>query len=365
MAILEMEQLLAEVSQDSPCGKDLEYDQRFFDLDESAKGKPAQQMGDAVIAGKEPDWQSVKQQSIALLKESKDIRLSIYLIKALLRIHHLVGFGTGIAFMRMLLEKYWDDIHPQDPGNKDDPTMRVNNLEVLSDPLLLKAIRIAPLASMKGLGSCSLREIAIATGEISAPADLAGDPPTKELISAIFAGCKEDEQTANELKATTHMVVQTIENLTAIESFVNQKVDAVHAFSLAELTKLLKQMDKVLKEYVGLPSVDSTSITGSGTRPDDQNFNAGNQEGQPMNNRQSGIAAIPGEINSRQEVILAMDKVCAYYARYEPSSPIPLLIERSKRLVSMDFYEIVRELAPGGLKEIETIRGGKEESKKK
>jgi type VI secretion system protein ImpA len=56
-----------------------------------------------------------------------------------------------------------------------------------------------------------------------------------------------------------------------------------------------------------------------------------------------------------------LDKICLYYERYEPSSPIPLLLQRSKRLVSANFMDIVRDLAPDGLSQVENLRG-KDES---
>ena len=70
-----------------------------------------------------------------------------------------------------------------------------------------------------------------------------------------------------------------------------------------------------------------------------------------------GGPSISGEINSREDVIRVLDKICLYYERCEPSSPIPLLLQRSKKLVSANFMDIVRDLAPDGLAQIENLRG--------
>jgi type VI secretion system protein ImpA len=56
----------------------------------------------------------------------------------------------------------------------------------------------------------------------------------------------------------------------------------------------------------------------------------------------------------------ALDKICAYYAKYEPSSPIPMFMERSKRLVVMSFVEVVNELVPDAAKQIDVLRGYRE-----
>ena len=69
-----------------------------------------------------------------------------------------------------------------------------------------------------------------------------------------------------------------------------------------------------------------------------------------------------GEIRSREDVVRALDKICSYYERHEPSSPLPLLLQRCKRLATMSFIEIVREMVPDGLSQVEVIAGKREES---
>ncbi len=67
-----------------------------------------------------------------------------------------------------------------------------------------------------------------------------------------------------------------------------------------------------------------------------------------------------GAIRSRDDVVRALDQICAYYAANEPSSPIPLLLRRSKRLVSMGFMDIIRDLGPDAAAHVEALRGKEE-----
>jgi type VI secretion system protein ImpA len=69
------------------------------------------------------------------------------------------------------------------------------------------------------------------------------------------------------------------------------------------------------------------------------------------------MAGPSGSIRNRTDVIATLDRICEYYARAEPSSPIPLLLQRAKRLVNMDFMGIVRDLTPSGVSEAEIIGG--------
>ena len=66
---------------------------------------------------------------------------------------------------------------------------------------------------------------------------------------------------------------------------------------------------------------------------------------------------LSGEIQSREDVVRALDKIVDYFNRNEPSSPLPILMTRAKRLVSKSFIEIVRDLAPAGTTEAEALRG--------
>ncbi len=54
----------------------------------------------------------------------------------------------------------------------------------------------------------------------------------------------------------------------------------------------------------------------------------------------------PLQIRSRNDATAAIDAVCDYFRSHEPASPVPLLLQRAKRLISMNFIELMHELAP-------------------
>jgi type VI secretion system protein ImpA len=67
--------------------------------------------------------------------------------------------------------------------------------------------------------------------------------------------------------------------------------------------------------------------------------------------------AISGAVKNPNDVIRMLDKILDYYARSEPSSPLPLLLQRAKRLVSKDFMTIMKDIAPDGVGQASTIGG--------
>jgi type VI secretion system protein ImpA len=77
----------------------------------------------------------------------------------------------------------------------------------------------------------------------------------------------------------------------------------------------------------------------------------------------AAASPLTGEIGSRQQVVEALDKICAYFERHEPTSPVPLLLQRAKRLVNMSFLEIIRDIASSAVDQVDALRGrGQDES---
>jgi type VI secretion system protein ImpA len=62
-----------------------------------------------------------------------------------------------------------------------------------------------------------------------------------------------------------------------------------------------------------------------------------------------GAVVAVGAIRSREDAIRVLDAVSEFFRRNEPSSPIPLIVERAKRLVSKDFLEVLADIAPEAL----------------
>jgi type VI secretion system protein ImpA len=73
------------------------------------------------------------------------------------------------------------------------------------------------------------------------------------------------------------------------------------------------------------------------------------------------VVSLEGEIRSREDVLNLLQRICQYYERTEPSSPVPLVLKRAARLAEMDFMQIIQDLSPEAISQIRTITGEKEE----
>ena len=68
-----------------------------------------------------------------------------------------------------------------------------------------------------------------------------------------------------------------------------------------------------------------------------------------------------GEIRTREDVLAALDRILKYYNRYEPSSPLPLLLRRAKRLATKSFMEIMKDLTPDSIPQLQQLAGSGED----
>lgn len=347
MTTIDIGSLLSPVSAEAPCGEDLAYDSAFLELAQAAQTTKADRMVAGDTATAETDWRAVRKQAAELFSRTKDLRVAIVLTRGLVNTAGIGGLAEGIDCLRQLLEQYWQGVHPLlDADDDNDPTMRLNVLKELCDrDGMLVPVRNAPLVSFPALGTFGLRHVGLATGEIKLPEGSTETPPALDLIEGAFRNCKVEE-----LQATAAHVQQTIANLKAIENFVTQQVGLNNALRLPELIDTLLQMERVLAPR--LAARGAVVVDGSnGVETNGAGTGAGTE---------TRVAI--GQVGSRDDVLRLLDKIVEYYERHEPSSPIPVLLRRCKRLVPMQFVDIVRELVPDGLTQFETLRGPSDEA---
>ncbi len=342
MSAIDVEQLLREVSADSPCGDDLEYDAAFMEMTRLAAGTPTQEMGSVVSAGEEPEWREVRTRCIDLMGRSKDLRIAVYLTRALARTHGLPGFADGMALTQGLVERYWEGVHPRlDPDDANDPTMRVNIIAGLSDrDQVVNALRLAPLANSRLAGRYALRDIEIANGTLTKPE---GDNRVVDMTTIEAAFLDMD---AAELQQVADGVAAAVQHVDGLDKALNAAVGAGSSADLSLLRSTLKSMNQLLTQQLARRGLAEGSVSDAGA----MGVAAGTQ-------MSGGAPAMSGPLQTREDVVRMLDQCIDWYSKYEPSSPVPLLLRRAKRLVSKNFLELVQDLSPGGLNELQTIAG--------
>src|SRR3990167_2576829 len=110
---MELNDWLAAVSEDAPCGVDLEYDTEFLEFTQALIGKPEQQFGATVIAATAPDWRDVERRGEALTRRTKDLRVAAGVARAWLNLRGVPGLRDGIELVLQFCVQYWDSVFPQ------------------------------------------------------------------------------------------------------------------------------------------------------------------------------------------------------------------------------------------------------------
>lgn len=337
-----VEDLLKPVSEDSPCGPDLEYDADFLALQTDAQGKPEQQFGDTVIAAIEPDWRSVQARSLALLARSKDLRPALLLLRASTRLEGLPGFVQGVQLVSQLLDAYWPALYPQlDVDDNDDPTMRLNALAPLTDETaLIRDLYDARLGVARGLGPIRVRDVLTARNAL-APAS--GSEPMPQ--AAVEGGMQEIVAAGGEEVDAVRALPALIAQMGAL---INDRTGRADAMDLSRL--------RAIAQHLQLAAGGAQTQTAEGAGGDESG------EQGDASTRTAGAEEAPrGEIRSRQDAIQALNRVIHYLQQAEPGNPAPLLIERAKKLIGVNFFEIMANLAPSALDTIEVVTGKRSE----
>jgi type VI secretion system protein ImpA len=343
--MLDLPTLLSEVEESAPCGPNLEHDRAFFELEDAARGKPEQRIGNVFNKAEDPDWSKVAEIAQGLLLRSKDLRVAVQLTRACSRTEGVPGLAAGLTLIHGLLERHWDGIYPLIEADQgDDPTERINALAPLADPYtLVKDLRDTALINSREHGQLLAREVEVALGRLASPA-AAGAAPAKtlgEIHAQIAAAFASDRTVPSALRDAR-------ERLRGIEVLVVDRVGADRAVDFKPLAQSLDSLLDACDAALGVPGVAAADGLGS-----------------DGGNSMSGMRlSIQGQIGTREEAVRLLDLVCSYLELHEPSNPAPLFIRRAQRLMTKTFVEIVKDLMPDSLSSLEKLAGGELEKKK-
>jgi len=323
----ESQELLQPIAADRPCGESLEDTPLLASFDTFRLFGQARPLDAAPEPGEKwtpkppesPEWREIREKALEALGKSKDLRLLAYLGTAVLRTDGLPAFSQTLDVASQWLTSYWTQTYPL---VDEDAILRRNALNCFADQMaVVDGLRRLPLVKSPQHGTFSMRDIDLATGQ-AVPRD--GDPrPDEDQINAAFATMPLEELT--QLQQSVGGARGALQN---IDAKMREAAGSDATPSFDPLSAQLVKMDRVLRAQLATRA------------PVDGAIGSDIESGGV-----AGASAI-GVIKSRQDAIRALDAVAAFFRQTEPSSPIPLFLERAKRLVSKDFLEVLADIAP-------------------
>lgn len=343
MSTIDIEGLLQPISAEQHCGVDLSELTEYYVLDDLAAVREETQFS----AATEPEWGKVRELATELLSRGKELWVVVHLVHSLAETEGFAGLGDGLLLLQRMLTTHWSELYPLLDSDDDNPAMqRMNILGALAaaDGTFLASVKRIPLCASRQLGRFCWRDFQMAKREL--PVLEGTEVPAPAVLEAAIRDTDPDATAALLCQLT-----EAIEALDAIDTFLTEQVGSANAADLSRLAEMLGKISMKVEsisvgeespgESGGSAMVSFTDAQGPVTGPD-----------APKQPQPTSVA-----IRSGRDVTLILDRICEWYATHEPSSPVPLLLQRAKRLVGKNFREIVHDVAGSAESQIDELFG--------
>jgi type VI secretion system protein ImpA len=330
-----LEQLLAPVSDDAPCGEDLDESVEFDTLRAAFDDNFPIDSGVSRLSEGEPgpppvDWRELFDQVEQLCDRTKDLWLAVSYARC--------GFVRadpdivvqGLEFTARLLEEKWDDVHPV----IDDPNGRVR-APIFEDLARRGAFAMPFLELPLVIGSRS----SLRAGQLLDAHENGGASDSFVEVRMTL------DQLDDEAKAAVAEQLRTMLGCFARIETVLREREAPGRPDFSTARDTIMAVEEAYLALAGLGAAESS----------DEGGDAGGEGDSGAEAIGGGGAAFGGAVKSRDDVIRALGAIEQYYTRAEPGHPMRLAIGRLRAWVNMDFIAILEDIAPRSLDEVKSV----------
>jgi type VI secretion system protein ImpA len=340
--------IISDIPGDSVCGVNLEDDSGFQNFFFESQGTPERFDGQSTISAEPPEWRTVKKQAIEYLVKTRDLKLISVLAQSVLNTEGLFKFEQCLNGLSQQVKTHWHEIFPALDEDDGDPLERISALGHLCDKdFVINIIRQLPIANSKILGNVTLQKIDRALSHAGSKNE--GDLELPQIIG-IFKESDTEQNTA-----TYTVVNQCITHLSEINKAFIEQAGNEYNVNFDATIEVLTNLSNSLKKYGNLHlEVVTEADEGSDASASEQ------QSGDPASNntaKSTSFNATNMKLTSRNDVERCFGLILSYYQECEPSSPVPILISRAKKLVNSDFLDIVRDIFPDALEQVQKLGG--------
>jgi type VI secretion system protein ImpA len=257
-----------------------------------------------------------------MLQKSKDLRVLAHLGAAVVRTDGMTAFVQTLEAAAGWMETFWSGAYPL---VDEDALLRRSALNCFADPMaVIDGVRRTPLVANRQLGTVTLRDTEIVAGQVTPAVD--EKRPDEAQLNAIFMAMP-----LADLQALVATVGRAQDSLKRIDAVMREHGGTEAAPDFDPLVAQFAKASRVLKTQ--LAARPELAADGTAAAPGGEDA--------------PGMAT--GPVKSRQDAIRALEAVAEFFRRTEPSSPVPLFLDRAKRLVSKDFLEVLADIAPEAL----------------
>lgn len=328
----DLEALLEPVSEDAPAGEDLSYDSSRYELEQAFESSVSIDATGAEAVVEEIDWRRIIASIEEQFARSKDIWLAVYLCRAGARSGSLETVEAGAQALAELFERYWDTVHPTLdelglPGRKAPCDALARRAEFLGP------LERTPLIVHPRLGSYSGADLERFRSQGS-DADGYG----------MFRAALEDLST-DALAEALARVERIEDGIRRADRVFMDNAGGEPSPNYGPTYETLTTLKRALQAF----------IPGAATEAEEASDGAGAYGADGGGGSSGGGGRLSGRIESREDVMAALDAIGDYYRRREPGSPVPVVLDRAKAWVNLDFLSVLRDIAPEALEQAKTV----------
>jgi type VI secretion system protein ImpA len=270
------------------------------------------------------------------------------LSQSVLNTEGLTKFEKCLNGLTQKIKNHWQDLFPPLDDDDGDPLERISALGHLCDKdFVINSIKNLPIVNSKVLGNVTLQAIDRAVGPSSSKTEGGMEIPQ---IIGIFK-----ESDPEQVTAVYVAVNQCISHLSEINKTFIELAGNEYNVSCDATVDVLTDLSNALKKYGNLQLEVVTEADES------SDVATSNQQGADSGSANTANYATFDDPNmklsSRNDVERCFDLILAYYQECEPSSPVPILINRAKNLVNADFLDIVKDIFPDALDHVQKLGG--------
>lgn len=273
-------------------------------------------------------WNFIQEKATHLLTACIDLRVAMWLMRSELHTLGVAALYKNIKLIDDALVKNPDDVYPH---IHDEPagSGHAAALGWLSTPQCLSEIKVSRLLANSEL---TLEHIVLFGAERTE-----GQPSFPEMVMMLEKSCQH--YLSQSLPPLAEQLRYCIDGLERIENHANKKADLGDGYRL-DCRHIIVFLGQVLKKTGLLICPHTTS---------DNKTNREELSVTPIIVTSNASLLSAGNITSRQDAILMLDRVIEYFNRHEPGHPAPIFIKRTQKMIGMDFEAIVQELIPDAL----------------
>lgn len=366
--MMELSGFLTPIDGSAPSGIDLRNEAAFHSI-ERALDPAARQVRASSKIGEPPsssnvDWADLLDEASDLAEQGRDLRLLVIVARALTNVDGFEGLAAGLGLLTQTVTTHWDTLHPN-LRDRDKPKeaalRRINALKQLEndDNGLLGDLEMNAVMTPRGIGMITGQNLVDAArtefeAMTEAPSGLSS--AEKEAIRAahetnqtrVTAACRaiatEDTELAAKLKSDVAAALTGMDGL-CVEFSKIAGLENGTGLIFPELQKFLQRAHNILEAEM----VESAASKPAPASSPPKKTSASSAE--------PAAPSVTGLVRSRTDVEHYLTQIIDFYAQTEPSSPIPHLAERMRRMVHMNFIELMEEIAPSGMKEFRNAAG--------